>query len=213
MTQLLSKLFQYVLTCCAKYHIDESHGLPHAMNILLYANKIYEEEVLHDVQLKDQEAIVYIAAILHDMCDKKYMNETDGMNDIQAFLKDTVLPFESASIRVIVSTMSYSKVKVHGYPQLGLLQKAYHIVREADLLCAYEYERCLVYNMKKTPNTDIVHSIANANTIFKTRVLKHLEDNLFVTSFGKRESIVLHEQSIQRMEQWNRMLNKNVWNQ
>ena len=44
--------------------------------------------------------------------------------------------------------MSYSKVKVHGYPELGDYQLAYHIVRESDLLTAYNIPRSIVYNCK-----------------------------------------------------------------
>jgi len=47
----------------------------------------------------------------------------------------------------IIGTMSYSKVKANGYPELGEYQLAYHIVREADLLAAYDIDRCIIYTM------------------------------------------------------------------
>jgi hypothetical protein len=46
-----------------------------------------------------------------------------------------------------ISTMSYSKVKTNGYPELGEYQLTYHIVREADLLTAYDIYKCIIYTM------------------------------------------------------------------
>ena len=78
------KLFQIVNILSTKYHIDESHGILHSMQILHYAHDIYENEK-HNypiLQCEQQKEIIYIAAILHDMCDKKYMNETEGISEI-----------------------------------------------------------------------------------------------------------------------------------
>ena len=70
----------------AKYKIDESHGLSHAFQILTYANDIYENEVRNIPELKKHEKVIYIAAIVHDMCDNKYMNSETGLNTIVFFL-------------------------------------------------------------------------------------------------------------------------------
>jgi hypothetical protein len=40
------------------------------------------------------------------------------------------------------------------------------------------------------------------------RVLKHNDDELFITEFGRRESIILHEAAIRRMFQWRQIMNK-----
>ena len=40
----------------------------------------------------------------------------------------------------IITTMSYSTVKKNGFPSLNEYQLAYHIVREADLLAAYDID-------------------------------------------------------------------------
>ena len=83
---LLTKLFNFVLLCVSKYNIDESHGLSHAMNILTCANKIYTQEVEKQPYLKDHEKIIYVSSVLHDMCDKKYMDQDQGMKDINNFI-------------------------------------------------------------------------------------------------------------------------------
>jgi hypothetical protein len=208
-------LFHYVLLCCQKYGIDESHGLPHAMNILLYANHIYEEEVIQHPIIKEHEKIIYVSAILHDMCDKKYMNEADGLKEIQTYLQYTVpfenqlTPKEMESVSKIISTMSYTKVKRVGFSNLGEYQRSYHIVREADLLCAYDFDRCMIYNMK-TSGTDIKDAFQNAEDLFQSRVLQHINDNLFFTRYSIREAPTLHTGALYRIQHWRHILTKKI---
>jgi len=210
-----STLFHYVLLSCKKYNIDESHGLPHAMNILLYANHIYEEEVTKHPLLKNQEKIIYVSAVLHDMCDKKYMNEADGLKEIQTYLQTSVpfdyqlTPIEMESVSNIISTMSYTKVKRVGFPHLGDYQRAYHIVREADLLCAYDFDRCMIYNMK-TSDTDIYNAFQNADSLFQSRVLKQINDHLFLSTYSNREAPSLHLNALQRIQHWKHILSKKI---
>jgi HD superfamily phosphodiesterase len=90
------------MTQSIKYNIDESHGLPHSMNVLLYAKKIYDVEVIKFPQLVDQEHVVYASAILHDMCDKKYMNEIEGIQDYYVSLRNltTRLRFATSFVKI-----------------------------------------------------------------------------------------------------------------
>jgi len=105
----------------------------------------------------------------------------------------------------IITTMSYSKVKVVGFPDLGDYQMAYHIVREADLLCAYDFDRSMIYHMRKN-NCNLLEAYHNARNIFNERILRHNIDNLFVTEYSKRTSITLHLHSIKRLLSWNKLL-------
>lgn len=204
---LLSKLVHFVLLTTKKYNIDESHGLSHSMNVLHYANKIYEHEVKSYPILKNQEKLIYVSAILHDMCDKKYLDEADGLREIESFLQeeDALSPTEINMSKQIMSTMSYSKVKQVGYPIMGGYQKAYHIVREADLLTAYDFDRCIIYKINKNGG-DLEDAFKNANELFENRVLKHNEDNLFQFDYSKRESVLLHEIALQRISGWKRIM-------
>jgi len=210
-----STLFHYVLLSCKKYNIDESHGLPHAMNILLYANHIYEEEAAQYPVLKEQEKIIYVSAVLHDMCDKKYMNEADGLQEIQAYMQQQISaeyqlsPEEMESVSNIISSMSYTKVKRVGFPHLGEYQRAYHIVREADLLCAYDFDRCMIYNMKTT-GADIQSAFHNADNLFASRVLKQIHDPLFFTRYSLREAPTLHIGALNRIQHWKYILSKKI---
>ena len=85
------------------------------------------------------------------MCDKKYMDEKEGIKEIEKFLESKLSDDEINIILSIITTMSYSTVKANGYPDLGFYQTAYHIVREADLLSAYNFDRCVIlwYKGKK----------------------------------------------------------------
>jgi HD superfamily phosphodiesterase len=200
---LLSKLFNFVLLTSKKYNIDESHGLSHSMNVFHYANKIYEDEVIKYPILKNHENIIYVSAILHDMCDKKYMDEAHGLIEIDNFLQNENImnPNDIAVCKLIMSTMSYSKVKKSGFPNIGGYQKAYHIVRESDLLTAYDFDRCMIYKMNQNDG-NIEDAFQNANNLFNIRVLKHNEDKLFTLDYSKRESIILHNLATQRIQAW-----------
>ena len=199
----LSKLFHFVMLIIKKYNIDDSHGLSHSMDVLQYANKIYEEEVIDYPLLKQHENMIYISSILHDMCDKKYMDEITGLKEIEGFLKEEspLTNIELNVVKQIISTMSYSKVKVNGFPNLGAYQRAYHVVREADLLAAYDFDRCIIYKMNKN-NGDFDEAFNNARELFDVRVFKHTEDSLFLCNYSRRESLQLHKCAVQRISFW-----------
>jgi HD superfamily phosphodiesterase len=204
---LLAKLFNFILLTSAKHNIDESHGLCHSMNTLLFSNKIFESEAIHTPQLLEQERVIYVSALLHDMCDKKYMNENDGIRDIEDFLECKLKPTEIEATKNIISTMSYSTVKKNGFPDLKDYQTAYHIVRESDLLAAYDFDRAMLYHIHMN-KADAKTAFVNSRQIFMERILKHNEDELFITKSGRRESVILHDMAVKRMFQWRQIVNK-----
>ena len=217
--KILNELMNFIIFMTSKFLIDESHGLLHSMNVLIYANKIYESELSKGkLHIKKQEKIIYIAALLHDVCDKKYMEEIEGLNHIEKFISDTnkklvdnnnnfVITEEDRKIILkIISTLSYSKVKIYGYPDLGEYQLAYHIVREADLLTAYDFERCLIFKMNKF-NYNFDDAFIDSKKIFEERIFKHFDDNLFVTEFSKNEGKILHNNALKRINSWNSIKN------
>jgi hypothetical protein len=140
------------------------------------------------------------------MCDKKYMNQQDGIEEIDEFLDTNKLtPVEINVVKFIISTMSYSTVKANGFPNLGPYKRAYHIVRESDLLTAYDFDRCVIYKINKNGG-DLDDAFKNANELFESRVLKHNDDNLFLFDYSKRESVILHEMAMQRISGWKRIM-------
>ena len=156
-------------------------------------------------ELHDQEAVIYTSAIIHDMCDKKYLNQTDGIHEINDLLKYKMSYHDIEMVDKIISTMSYSTVKQKGFPNLGKYQMAYHIVREADLLTAYDFDRSVIYHMYKTDG-NFLKSYENAIDLFEKRVLKHHIDNLFITEYSKKKGMELHEKSLLQMKSWKNII-------
>jgi hypothetical protein len=195
---LLNRGFKYVVETSKLYNIDESHSLKHSMEVFGYAKKIYDDEVKNNLLLEKQKNIIYMAAIGHDMCDKKYMDEKEGITRYQTYLSNVMLPSELEIMGKIIATMSYSKVKANGYPNLGDYQLAYHIVREADLLAAYDIDRCIIYKMYHD-KSDYNVALEDAFNLFDTRVFKMREDGLFKTQFSKNESLTLHIKALKEV--------------
>ena len=205
----LTKLFNYVLLASAKYNIDESHGISHSMNVLHFAREIYESELPKFPYLQQHERIIYASAILHDMCDKKYMNEIVGLLEIEDFLTPELEPYEINTTKKIISTMSYSTVKKNGFPNLGIYQRAYNIVREADLLAAYDFDRTMIYQIKRN-NNNMEEAFINSTQLFENRVLKHMDDNLITTNYGITKAVLLQFQATKRMVAWKNLINKKL---
>jgi len=191
---VINNSFDVVNHICGKFNIDESHALKHSIEVFNFAKKIYESEIEKDSSLVEFKNIIFAAAILHDMCDKKYMNEEEGIAEIKRFVQFYMTEDEINAVVSIITTMSYSKVKVNGYPNLGKYQMAFHIVREADLLAAYDIDRCLMFSMfnDKLSYTD---ALCKAKILFINRVLTYRSDNLFVTEYSKSLSKTLHNKA------------------
>ena len=188
---LINASFQYVMMTSKKYDIDESHALSHSMKVFHHTKSIINAELIQNPFLLEQKDIIYTSAILHDMCDKKYMDENEGIQFIDKFLSAHLERHKIDVVKSIITSMSYSKVKTVGYPNLGEYQLAFHIVRESDLLTAYDVPRCIVYSMFQ-PGTDYSSTIHHVNNLFESRMLQHINDDLFVTEHSKLLSRKLH---------------------
>jgi HD superfamily phosphodiesterase len=198
----LIAIFNFVKFIVNKYSIDESHGILHSMTVLNYATEIFNSEVINYPSLFNYEKIIYTCAILHDMCDKKYIDQIDGLNNIKTFLiSEKYDKTEIEYILNICSTISYSYVKKNGLLDNNYNNLPYHIVREADLLAAIDFDRCMVYNMNKL-NGDLITSYNNAIKLFDERMFKHKEDNLYVTEYSKNMDIILKSKAINRIKNW-----------
>lgn len=209
MATLFSRLFHYVMLISSKHGIDESHGLKHSMDVLHYTQSIYNFEVLKHPILQNHERIAYVSAVVHDMCDKKYMSESEGIRDIHQYLESDLTENELSIIKKIISTMSYSTVKKNGFPFMGPYQYVYDVVREADLLAAYDFDRCMMYKMHLyglNKELDMMDVFKDAEHLFENRVFKHDEHGLFHTEFAKEHSIQLQTQALIRMESWKTLL-------
>ena len=195
LSTLINRAFQYVGKITEIYKIDESHGLKHSMEVFGFAKRIYESELKANPFLEEQQHILFAAAIGHDMCDKKYMDEMEGVLRYKEALSSYMSEEDLHIMGKIISTMSYSKVKVYGYPELGIYQLAYHIVREADLLAAYDIDRCIMYKMHCS---DCIYTegLKDALNLFDSRVFRMRSDRLFKTAYSRKESLKLHRKAL-----------------
>jgi len=197
--QLVNLSFNYVIQTSNIYKIDESHALKHSMDVYQYSKNIYNSELFKNSYLKNQENIIYMAAIGHDMCDKKYMNETEGIIKYKSYLSGYMTKNDLDAMSKIINTMSYSKVVKNGYPKLGKYQLAYHIVREADLLASYDIDRAIIYNMY-TSNNCYTEALKDTINLLNNRILKMRENGLFITEYSKKESETLHMKAIEKIK-------------
>ena len=196
---LVNRGFKYVVETSELYKIDESHALKHSMEVFGFAKKIYESNIQKNPILENQREIIYMAAIGHDMCDKKYMDEKEGIIRYKNYLSEFMHEDSLEVMGKIIGTMSYSKVKVNGYPDLGEYQLAYHIVREADLLAAYDIDRCIMYTMHRD-NSNYTTALEEALNLFDYRVFRMRQDRLFKTEYSKKESLKLNKKAKKDVE-------------
>ena len=202
---IINQAFRFVIKTSSEYNIDESHALKHSLEVFNYANDIYESEVKKNPYLIEQRGIISLSAIVHDMCDRKYLNESVGISNIENYMKDYLPSKELEVVTDIIQTMSYSKVNKNGYPNFGKYQHAYHIVREADLLAAYDLDRCIIYSIMVN-KCNYCDALKESKSLFEKRVLNYRKDKLFVTSYSKNKSFILHKKALNDLEKLNYLL-------
>ena len=191
---LLDACFRCVQQLCVVYQIDESHAMKHAMSVLSYTVQSY---LYHSncPELRSQQRVLYAAAVVHDMCDKKYVEEAEGLQAIHDHLHLYFTPEEFNQLCHIITTLSYSTVRIRGYPQLHEWQLAYHIVREADLLASYDIDRCILYGIyrEQLPYSE---ALTRATAMYHNRVMRYIVDGVFVTEYGISKAHELHAKAL-----------------
>jgi hypothetical protein len=203
---LINQAFRFVIQTSQEYNIDESHALKHSMEVFNHANSIYENELLKNPQLENHRDIIYLASIVHDMCDKKYMSEDIGIKNMNDYMKYYITCDDLKITSDIIKTMSYSTVKQNGYPDFKEYQTAYHIVREADLLAAYDLDRCIIYRMMRD-KFNYSDALIESKNLFESRILNYRKDKLFITNYSKNKSMLLHKKALKDVEKLNTLIN------
>ena len=180
--KILNYCFNYVINTSDLYKIDESHAVKHSMDVYKFAKNIFDNELLKNPSIKKYESIIFSAAIGHDMCDGKYVKEDESIKKYKDYLCELMNENDLEIMGKIINTMSYSKVKKNGFPNLGEYQIAYHIVREADLLAGYDIDRCIIYKMYRD-KCNYTDALEESLELFNKRVLLMRDDNLFITDY------------------------------
>lgn len=189
----INNIINFVLLQSNKYNIDESHSLNHALSVLSFSKNIYNEEVKIKPVLKSQRHIIFTSALIHDTCDSKYIDDHTSISNITTFLNENM--YSQCDIDIIlkiIQKMSYHKIKKDGFPDINEYNDAFHIVREADLLAAYEFNRAVLYGIHKM-SLNYKDSFVRSKELYFNRMDKHIDDGLFLTSYGKKYADFLNK--------------------
>lgn len=198
----LEKIIRFINHTCSIYNIDDSHDLRHSLEVLGWSDQLIKGHTLPPKSLQ----IIHLSCLLHDMCDKKYMNEKEGLERIKNFLKDELEVQDDIleAVVFIISTMSYSKVLKQGYPQFNTnttdLEYCYHVVRNSDLLSSYDPERCINYQIRCGGSRK--EGIKKMLELFDNRVLKLLENNYINLEEAKPAALELHNKALTEVEKY-----------
>jgi hypothetical protein len=200
----LEKIIRFINETCVTYNIDDSHDLRHSLEVLGWSDQIKNNS--SRVLTHKEAQIIHLSCLLHDMCDKKYMDEAIGLERIKKFLKDELEVEEDVleAVVFIISTMSYSKVIKQGYPQFNMnykeLEYCYHVVRNSDLLCSYDPERCINYQIRCGGSRK--EGIKKMLGLFDNRVLMLLENNYINLEEAKPHALQLHNKALLEVEKY-----------
>ena len=85
------------------YNIDESHSLRHSLDVFHNTKEIYESEIYLNPFLRHQQREIYCSAIIHDMCDEKYIDKTTSINYLKNNMKFFVDDEEWKNIESIIT--------------------------------------------------------------------------------------------------------------
>ena len=77
-------------------------------------------------------------------------------------------------------------------------QLAYNIVREADLLTSYDFDRCVMYKMY-VDKYNYKEAVKDALNVFENRVFKYHSDRLFTTKYAIQKSYILRTNEIKHI--------------
>ena len=200
-----TKIIHFIMATTKLRSIDESHGIMHSLQTLHNAYAIVDNEKYNIPELKEQEKIIYVAAAIHDMCDNKYMPEDEGIRKIDELLIEYLELEEMDIVHEIIGKMSYSKVKKNGFPDMGKYQLAYNVVREADLLGAYDFDRAMVYHLYQK-NSDLNDAYFDSMQLFLTRTFRHEHDGLLTFDYTRVRANELKPESLKQMKNWRRII-------
>ena len=197
----MDKIVEFIKATCIRYDIDDSHGLEHSITTLDWSMKISK-----DIKYSKRESyIIKLSCLLHDMCDKKYMDENEGIQNIINFLKYELDAQEDIidAVVFIITTMSYSKVIKYGYPDFKAdksLEICYHIVRNSDLLASYDPERCIGYQIRCGGSRR--DGIVKMLELFDNRILKLITDGYINLAPAIEYARELHRDALKILDKY-----------
>ncbi|EGE85870.1 hypothetical protein RJZ56_005856 [Blastomyces dermatitidis] len=153
---LITRMTTYMIQCMRNH--DPSHNPHHVHRVVHLAHKLLasERENLPQSTTTYDDTVVTLAALLHDIGDRKYLpapNPTTATTIVyDALLSNGADPCLAARVRMVVSHVSFSTemkdpdlirrlIFEEGYPELAIVQDADRL----DALGAVGIGRCFTY--------------------------------------------------------------------
>jgi hypothetical protein len=86
------------------------------------------------------------------------------------------------------------------FPDHGIYNRAYHIVRHADLLDAYKVERCYLYQKHIVPDISDGDCWVKVRALFDNRVLPYVRDGWISLPVAVRIAKGLEKEAIKCLD-------------
>ncbi len=199
----MQKMINFVNHMCEIYSIDNSHGIEHSFGTMNMAGIIVdhylaiETTIIESLTQSRASFIIKVTAFIHDMIDDKYVKDSDMFNANLSL--DTLLTqlefnlYEISIVHCIIDNMSYSKrqkIRKTGKDiDIGKYQLALAIIRDADLINAYNADRAWQFSVNNTPNDKNIYK--TVYELMSNRVLTY-HDNEITTTIGKKLARIMH---------------------
>lgn len=206
---------KYALHTIKKYKMDSSHDLTHFYNVARFADYIMKTNY-QDIFITTRRLLIH-AAFVHDLIDKKYMLEEEGIANLVAEFQSQCYPRDDIGVLIIlIKNMSYSvrKEKIRNGEDpysfddsdcppfwsylegKNILQTLLKILCDADQLDAYRPERIIQYQSEKSCQLfgAIIPQYVDSwsKTIMVKRVLKYLPGDFIQTPAALEIARILH---------------------
>jgi hypothetical protein len=183
--------------------IDDSHNEVHSREVVhhyLQINQSLENKKMHQCAI--------LGSMLHDMMDRKYVSEEQGLKDIIAFLsKEKVDEKIIHALHEFLPTISYSKTVHQNHDGTLILAiperikrhpyyRCYEAIRTSDLIASYNLQRTLLYDLKKGDHrhSSIMDMYDHARSLYESRMDRLIQDNIIPENAHSYASS-LHEKS------------------
>ncbi|WEW58773.1 hypothetical protein PRK78_004241 [Emydomyces testavorans] len=162
---LISRMQAYVTTQMRNH--DPSHNPAHVTRVVRLAHRLLAAERARGTSIPYNDTIITLAALLHDIGDRKYLardsSSSGAQEDPRTVVRDTLIhsgsdPILAQKVQTIVSNVSYSTeiknpafvqrlISENGYPELAIVQDADRL----DAIGAVGIGRCFTYLGAKGP--------------------------------------------------------------
>ena len=198
-SELYQGVYEYVKEYMSRY--DMSHDFSHVLRVLALAKHILGEELNANPWMQYHKQAIVVAALLHDVGDKKYVQPGESAEQaIETLLAANGCPPKFvAKVALIVEHVSYSseikrpelvKAIVAAHPELAIVQDADRL----DAIGAIGIGRAFAYGAAKAPDRGMEGSIDHF-----TEKLEKIE-GMMKTETGK----AMAHQRTQRLREFRR---------